>query len=63
VIPGFEEAVSTMKEGGIRRVVVPLELGYPENDMYKKGPTPTTFSVSLLCRLCMAKPVLKHMQT
>ena len=48
VIPAFEEAIMSMKEGGIRRIVVPVELGYPDNDMYKKGPTPTTFSVSLL---------------
>lgn len=47
VIPAFEEAVMSMKEGGIRRIVVPVELGYPDNDMNKKGPTPTTFSVSL----------------
>ena len=46
VIPAFEEAILSMKEGGIRRIVVPVELGYPDNDMYKKGPTPTTFSVS-----------------
>mmetsp|Transcript_19993 Transcript_19993/g.38744 ORF Transcript_19993/g.38744 Transcript_19993/m.38744 type:complete len:257 (-) Transcript_19993:207-977(-) len=44
VIPGFEEAVRGMKEGGIRRFIVPVELGYPDNDMKKKGPKPTTFS-------------------
>ena len=36
-----------MKEGGIRRIVVPVELGYPDFDMNKLGPSPTTFSVSL----------------
>ena len=36
-----------MKPGGIRRIVVPLELGYPNNDFSKTGPKPTTFSVSL----------------
>jgi hypothetical protein len=33
--------------GGIRRIVVPVELGYPNNDYKKQGPKPTTFSVSL----------------
>ncbi|KAK9785766.1 hypothetical protein WJX73_009354 [Symbiochloris irregularis] len=44
VIPAFEEAVATMKPGGIRRIVVPVELGYPENDFNKAGPRPSTFS-------------------
>lgn len=32
--------------GGIRRIVVPVELGYPGNNYRKQGPKPTTFSVS-----------------
>ncbi|XP_022972139.1 peptidyl-prolyl cis-trans isomerase FKBP19, chloroplastic [Cucurbita maxima] len=44
VIPAFEEAVSGMALGGIRRIIVPPELGYPENDFNKKGPRPTKFS-------------------
>lgn len=44
VIPAFEEAISTMKMGGVRRIIVPPELGYPDNDFNKKGPRPTTFS-------------------
>lgn len=44
VIPAFEEAVATMHVGGVRRIVVPPELGYPDNDFGKKGPKPTTFS-------------------
>ncbi|KAL5732363.1 hypothetical protein ACOSP7_031708 [Xanthoceras sorbifolium] len=44
VIPAFEEAVSGMALGGIRRIIVPPELGYPENDYNKSGPKPTTFS-------------------
>lgn len=44
VIPGIEEAVSSMKEGGIRRIVVPVELGYPDNNFNKLGPSPSTFS-------------------
>lgn len=51
VIPAFEEAVASMKEGGIRRIVVPVELGYPNNDMNALGPSPSTFSVSLLSAL------------
>ncbi|KAK4773540.1 hypothetical protein SAY87_028559 [Trapa incisa] len=44
VIPAFEEAVAGMAPGGIRRIIVPPELGYPENDFNRKGPRPTTFS-------------------
>jgi len=44
VIPGFEEAVKGMKVGGIRRIIVPPELGYPDNDYNKQGPKPTNFS-------------------
>ncbi|CAJ1842681.1 unnamed protein product [Sphenostylis stenocarpa] len=44
VIPAFEEAVSGMALGGIRRIIVPPELGYPENDFSKGAPRPTTFS-------------------
>ncbi|KAJ6797746.1 peptidyl-prolyl cis-trans isomerase FKBP19, chloroplastic isoform X1 [Iris pallida] len=44
VIPAFEEAVKGMAPGGIRRIIVPPELGYPENDFNKLGPRPATFS-------------------
>ncbi|KAI4336438.1 hypothetical protein L6164_014967 [Bauhinia variegata] len=44
VIPAFEESISGMALGGIRRIIVPPELGYPDNDFNKKGPRPTTFS-------------------
>ncbi|XP_020218964.1 peptidyl-prolyl cis-trans isomerase FKBP19, chloroplastic isoform X5 [Cajanus cajan] len=44
VIPAFEEAISGMALGGVRRIIVPPELGYPENDYNKSGPRPTTFS-------------------
>ena len=47
-IPAVEEAVTSMKPGGIRRLIVPVELGYPNNDFNKKGPKPSTFSVSSL---------------
>jgi hypothetical protein len=44
VIPAFEEAVATMQVGGVRRIIVPPDLGYPDNDYNRKGPQPTTFS-------------------
>nr|XP_043640246.1 peptidyl-prolyl cis-trans isomerase FKBP19, chloroplastic [Erigeron canadensis] len=44
VIPAFEEAVMGMSLGGIRRIIVPPDLGYPDNDYNKSGPRPTTFS-------------------
>ncbi|PIA31404.1 hypothetical protein AQUCO_04900006v1 [Aquilegia coerulea] len=44
VIPAFEEAVAGMALGGIRRVIVPPELGYLDSDVNKLGPRPTTFS-------------------
>lgn len=44
IIPAFNEAISSMKEGGIRRIIVPVELGYPNNDFNNAGPAPSTFS-------------------
>ncbi|XP_020106368.1 peptidyl-prolyl cis-trans isomerase FKBP19, chloroplastic [Ananas comosus] len=44
VIPAFEEAIAGMAPGGIRRIIVPPELGYPDNDFNRLGPRPTTFS-------------------
>ncbi|XP_077212304.1 FKBP-like peptidyl-prolyl cis-trans isomerase family protein [Tasmannia lanceolata] len=44
VIPAFEEAVASMALGGVRRIIVPPDLGYPDNDFNKQGPRPTTFS-------------------
>ncbi|XP_038992341.1 peptidyl-prolyl cis-trans isomerase FKBP19, chloroplastic-like [Hibiscus syriacus] len=44
VIPAFEEAVSGMALCGVRRIIVPPELGYPDNDYNKSAPKPTTFS-------------------
>ncbi|KAG5576766.1 hypothetical protein H5410_056900 [Solanum commersonii] len=44
VIPAFEEAITGIALGGIRRIIVPPELGYPDYDYDKKGPRPTTFS-------------------
>ena len=61
VIPAFEEAVLTMKEGGIRRIVVPVELGYPDFDMNKLGPTPTTFSVRLIAIITCILAAVCHL--
>lgn len=36
-----------MQPGGIRRIVVPEELGYPDYDWRKQGPGPSTFAVRL----------------
>eukprot|EP00271_Cylindrocystis_brebissonii_P020455 TRINITY_DN677_c0_g1_i4.p1 TRINITY_DN677_c0_g1~~TRINITY_DN677_c0_g1_i4.p1 ORF type:complete len:315 (-),score=66.63 TRINITY_DN677_c0_g1_i4:558-1502(-) len=44
VIEAFEEAVASMHVGGVRRIIVPPELGYPNNDFNQKGPRPITFS-------------------
>ena len=44
VIAGVQEAVAGMQVGGIRRVIVPWELSYPNGDFKNYGPTPTTFS-------------------
>jgi len=42
VIPAIDEAVRGMREGAIRQLVVPVELGYDENKLLK--PRPSTFS-------------------
>jgi len=46
VIPAFNEALEGMKVGGIRRILVPPEIGYPEPKNGFKGylPAPGTFS-------------------
>ncbi|KAM0890443.1 hypothetical protein ACQ4PT_027070 [Festuca glaucescens] len=44
VIPAFEEAMTGMRPGGVRRIIVPPDIGYPDNDLNKLGPKPTTFS-------------------
>jgi FKBP-type peptidyl-prolyl cis-trans isomerase len=49
-IPGFEEALTTMHVGGIRRAVIPPELGYGAQ---ANGPIPAnstlTFDLEVLC--------------
>ena len=46
VIPGIEQGVVGMAEGGVRQLVVPPSVGYPESDPGhpKVGPWPSTFS-------------------
>lgn len=44
VIRGIDEAVRGMLPGGIRRVIVPEELGYPKDGFKSVGPKPATFS-------------------
>ena len=45
VVPGLEEAMLGMSVGGVRQIVVPPELGYPEDDAKheKVGPKPPNF--------------------
>ena len=39
-----EEAVQGMSAGGIRRIIVPEEIGYPADGYRTIGPKPSTFS-------------------
>lgn len=45
LVPGLEEGIKTMKVGGIRQIVVPPEIGYPDDDPSHErvGPRPVTF--------------------
>lgn len=49
LIPGFEEGIATMREGGIRKLVIPPDLGYGSAG---RGPIPSNsvliFQVNLL---------------
>ena len=44
--------------GGIRRIIVPVELGYPNNDMNALGPRPLTFSVRVVLSKLLRCPWL-----
>lgn len=44
VIPGVDEAVRGMQPGGIRRIIVPEEIGYPADGFARIGPKPSSFS-------------------
>ena len=43
-VPCCSVVFRAVQPGGIRRIIVPVELGYPDNDYNKAGPKPTTFS-------------------
>ena len=45
VVPGLEEGILSMKVGGVRQIVVPPEIGYPQDDPQhdKVGPKPPNF--------------------
>ena len=44
VVPAFNEAVAGMRVGGVRRIIVPPEIGYPGNELKAAAPAPSTFS-------------------
>ena len=55
LIPAVDEALRGMRVGGVRRLIIPESLGYPNADFKNWQPAPTTFSVrtaplDALCR-------------
>lgn len=46
LIPGVQLGLAGMKVGGIRRLIIPETLGYPNADFRNWGPSPETFAVS-----------------
>eukprot|EP00903_Cladosiphon_okamuranus_P011659 g10967.t1 len=46
IIPGLDEGIKGMQAGGVRQIVVPPEMGYPDDDRKHErvGPKPSTFS-------------------
>lgn len=50
LIPGFEEALGTMRVGGVRRAVIPPQLGYGASGGGPIPPNATlTFDIEVLC--------------
>lgn len=45
LIPGVQIGLAGMKVGGIRRLIIPETLGYPNADFKNWGPSPETFAV------------------
>ena len=62
MIPAVEEALLTMKPGGVRQVVVPFEnnLSYPPSDLLHEvvGPKPATFSGQRALNFVLENPRL-----
>ncbi|CAM9837071.1 unnamed protein product [Ascophyllum nodosum] len=58
VIRGLEEGVVGVKAGGVRQIVVPPELGYPEGDRSHDtvGPKPSTFSGNRALDFVLSNP-------
>jgi len=48
LLPGFEEAVMYMKEGGKSRVLMNSDLGYGNSGLYFPAYTPVVFEIQLL---------------
>jgi len=47
VIPGFDEAVMLMREGGTAKILIPSYLGYGNSGYYMPSYTPLLFDVEL----------------
>jgi hypothetical protein len=62
IVKGVEEALTTMKPGGVRQVVVPFvnDLSYPPNDLPHDvvGPKPATFSGQRALNFVLENPRL-----
>ncbi|CAB1110224.1 unnamed protein product [Ectocarpus sp. CCAP 1310/34] len=58
IIPGLEEGIKGMQAGGVRQIVVPPELGYPEGDRKhdRVGPKPSTFSGTRALDFVLSNP-------
>lgn len=60
IVPGVQEAMIGMKPGGVRRIIIPDYLGYPDNDFKTYAPKPTTFAVRSLMLSLQCDSVRRH---